>query len=120
MKSFTILTAAVGVAFLLASGAEAKDIKKQQQFMDAVVGKKLVSGDTWLVVSADGKITGESGKHGKIKGAWVWNKKYFCRNVFVGSNQLPESCQKVSIDGNQVTFTRDKGKGEANTMTISN
>ncbi|WP_170385745.1 hypothetical protein [Ruegeria atlantica] len=120
MKSFATLAAAVSILCIAATTADAKDIKKQQQFMDTIVGKKLVSGGSWLVVEADGTIQGETAKKGKIKGAWVWNKRYFCRNVFVGTNQLPEDCQKVTIDGNQVTFTRDKGKGEAVPMTISN
>ncbi len=120
MKPFAILTAAVSVLLITVAIANAKDIKKQKQFMDSIVGKKLVSEETWLVVSADGKITGDAGKNGKMTGAWVWNKRLFCRNIIIGTNQLPEDCQKVSIDGDQVTFTREKGKGKAVTMTISN
>ncbi|WP_050604042.1 hypothetical protein [Ruegeria sp. 6PALISEP08] len=120
MKLIFNLAVAACLVTGLTSVADAKDIKKKQQFMETIVGKKLVSGSTWLIVSADGKITGDTGKNGKVVGAWVWNKRYFCRNVVIGKNQLPEDCQKVSIDGNQVTFTREKGAGKATAMTISN
>jgi len=120
MKNVFMLAALASFSILVADAAQAKDIRKQNQFLEAVAGKKLVSGGTWLVVSADGKIEGNSSKHGKIVGAWVWNKRYFCRNVFIGQNQLPEDCQKVTIEGDQITFTREKGKGDTSTMTISN
>ncbi len=102
----------------MAARAEAKEIRKKQQFLEALAGKKLVSGETWFVISADGKISGVGRNKAKVVGAW--NRRYWCRNVIVGDKQLPEDCQKVSIDGNQVTFTRDKGKGESGTFTISN
>lgn len=73
-----------------------------------------------MLISADGKITGETSKKDKVAGAWAWNKRYWCRNITVGGNALPEDCQKVTIDGNQVTFTRNKGKGDSGgTYTIT-
>ncbi len=120
MNKFVSLAVVASIAMAAAATAEAKEIRKESQFLEVVGGKKLVSGSTWLIVSADGKIQGDAGKNGKIVGAWVWNKKYFCRNVIIGKNQLPEDCQKVTIDGDQITFTREKGKGDTSTMTISN
>ena len=120
MRIVSHLAVAASIVLFAATGANAKEIKKKQQFMDAVVGKKLVSGNTWVMVSADGKISGVGKDNAKVVGAWVWNKRYWCRNVVVGDKALPEDCQKVSIDGNQVTFTRNKGKGESGTFTISN
>ncbi|WP_424977841.1 hypothetical protein [Leisingera sp. S232] len=77
------------------------------------MGKKLVSGNSWIVASADGKLTGVSRKGEKITGAWIWHKRFFCRNIYLGQTRLPEDCNTVSIDGNTATFTRDKGKGKA-------
>ena len=120
MKLLIIVAALASMSLLAAETAEAKDLRKESQFLDAVAGKKLISGETWFVISADGKISGVGRNNAKVVGAWAWNKRYWCRNVVVGDKQLPEDCQKVSIDGNQVTFTRDKGKGESGTFTISN
>ncbi|NVK14155.1 MAG: hypothetical protein HWE35_08220 [Rhodobacteraceae bacterium] len=93
--------------------AAAKPIKKQKDFMSMIVGKKLEGGDHWILISADGKLRGVSPKGEKIIGAWVWNKRFFCRNVFIGKTQLPENCGTVETEGNTVTFTRDKGKGRS-------
>ena len=45
MNSIAILAAAASVLCISAAAADAKDIKKKQQFMDAVIGKKLVRFD---------------------------------------------------------------------------
>ncbi|WP_170377783.1 hypothetical protein [Ruegeria atlantica] len=119
MNSIAILAAAASVLCISAAAADAKDIKKKQQFMDAVIGKKLVRNRYWFIVAADGTIYGDTAQKGKIKGAWVWNKRYYCRNLYIGTTQLPVDCQKVTIDGDQVVFTRKKGKGKAVPMTIS-
>ncbi len=115
-----VLTAAMAGVFLCsAASSDAKELRKQNQFLDAVAGKKLVSGDTWLVISPDGKISGVGRNNAKLTGAWAWSKKFWCRNVVVGDKAFPEDCLKVSIDGNQVTFARNKGKGDAIIYTIA-
>ncbi|WP_298850646.1 hypothetical protein [uncultured Ruegeria sp.] len=120
MKLIFNLAAAALLVTGLTSVADAKELKKQSQFVEAVTGKKLVSGDTWLVISQDGKIEGVGRNNVKITGAWVWNKRFWCRNVVAGQKKFPEDCQKVKIDGSQVEFIRNKGKGDSIVYTIAN
>lgn len=120
MRKFLVPASVALSLALIAPLADAKELRKQKQFDAAVVGKKLVSGDTWILIAADGSMTGVSNTKEKITGAWIWNKRYFCRNVAVGSKTFPQDCLEVSIDGNTVTFVRNKGKGKAVPYTISN
>lgn len=121
MKSITTFAAATCILLGAAMAADAKDIKKQKQFLDAVAGKTLTGNGATLVISADGKLSGKLDDGRNVAGAWVWNKRFWCRNLVVGSDTLPQDCQTVSLDGNQVTFTRNKGKGDSGgTYTISN
>ncbi|MCX8952139.1 hypothetical protein OU790_01710 [Ruegeria sp. NA] len=120
MKSFVTFTAAACLVLGSAVVSEAKDIKKEAQFVAGVAGKKLVSGDTWLIITPDGKIEGVGRNNAKITGAWVWNKQFWCRNVVAGGKKFPEDCQKVKMEGNQVEFVRNKGKGDAIVYTIAN
>ncbi|WP_271948465.1 hypothetical protein [Ruegeria faecimaris] len=118
-----VFTLAIAACLILGSAlvAEAKDIKKEQDFLNAVAGKKLVDGGTWVLISPDGKISGQTSDKVKFSGAWIWNKRFWCRTLVVGGNQIPQDCQKVTIEGNQVTFTRNKGKGDSGgTYTITN
>ncbi|MEX0301997.1 MAG: hypothetical protein AB3N24_06195 [Leisingera sp.] len=101
-----------------AAPASAGAIKKQKNFLAAIVGKKLTAENHWILITADGKIQGVSPKGEKIIGAWVWHKRFFCRNVFIGQRQLPENCGTVTTEGNTVTFTRDKGKGRSATYAF--
>ncbi|MDA7966123.1 hypothetical protein [Ruegeria sp.] len=107
-------------SLIAATTANAKDLRKENQFLEAVAGKKLVSGETWLIITPDGKINGVGRNNAKVTGAWAWNKKFWCRNVVVGQKAFPEDCLKVKIDGNQVEFIRNKGKGDPVIYTISN
>lgn len=121
MKYFLTLAAAACCVLGTVGLAEAKDIKKENQFLEAVAGKTLAGNGATLVISADGKLSGKLNDGRKVAGAWVWNKRFWCRNLVVGSDTLPQDCQKVTIEGNQITFTRNKGKGDSGgTYTISN
>ncbi|UWQ54577.1 hypothetical protein [Leisingera caerulea] len=118
MKFLRLTACALALSVIAAAPAGAGAIKKEKDFMAAVAGKKLVAGDHWVIASADGKLTGVSPRGEKIVGAWVWNRRFFCRNVYIGQKQLPENCLSVSVDGNRVTFTRDKGKGRSITYSF--
>ncbi|MBY6139860.1 hypothetical protein KUV26_10475 [Leisingera daeponensis] len=118
MRILHLTACALAFSIAAAAPASAGAIKKQSDFVAAVAGKKLVSGNSWIVVGADGKLTGVSSKGEKIVGAWVWNKRFVCRNVYIGNTQLPQDCQTVSLDGNTVTFTRNKGKGKSVTYSF--
>lgn len=118
MKFLHLAACALALSVAAAAPASAGPIKKQKDFMATVVGKKLVASDHWVLITADGKLQGISPKGEKIIGAWVWNRRFFCRNVYIGQKQLPENCGTVVTNGNTVTFTRDKGKGQAVTYSF--
>lgn len=120
MKTISMIAVTLSVLIVSAVGAHAKDIKKENQFLEAVADKELVGNGAKLTIGSDGKIKGRMDNGTKFAGAWAWSKKFWCRTLVVGGNQLPQDCQKVTIEGNQVTFTRDKGKGDSGgTYTIS-
>lgn len=118
MRLLTLAACAATFALLSSVQAEARQIRKQADFVALLAGKTLTAGDTWLVLSADGKISGQSSKGEKIVGAWTWSKRFYCRNVYIGQKQLPQNCQSVEVDGNSVTFTHDRGKGRSSTFSF--
>ncbi len=118
MRFLSLTALAATLALVSTLPAEARQVRKQADFVKALAGKTLTAGNSWLILSADGKIKGVTGKGDKITGLWVWNKRFMCRNVYVGQKQLPQDCQTVSIDGDTVTFTRERGKGPANTFSF--
>ena len=115
---FSFLTASI-VAGVVAGPAfaEFKKIKTEAQFQKQVVGAKISNNGTWLVLSNDGKLTGKTAKGDKMNGVWKWNQGFFCRNLLIGKKELGSDCQVVAIDGNEVQFTREQGKGDAIVFT---
>ena len=63
-----------------------------------------------LNVSPDGKISGRAFGQ-KVTGDWKWQGGYFCRDLYVGGDELGANCQLVQVNGNTVRFTSDRGQG---------
>lgn len=118
MRFLTLAACAATFALLSTVQAEARQIRKQADFVALLAGKTLTAGDSWIVLSADGKIKGVTSKGDKVVGAWIWNKRFLCRNIYLGQQQLPQDCQTVEVEGNNVTFTRDRGKGTSSTFNF--
>lgn len=109
----TGLISALVAGFVLVSSAQAeslKRIRKEADFQALVVGKTFGDDQTTMVIAADGKISGKF-QNDKIIGAWKWSNGYFCRNVNVGQRAMGNDCQVVKTDSTEVSFTRQKGKG---------
>ena len=62
-------------------------------------------------VTENGKITGRAFGQ-KVTGDWNWRDGYFCRDLFVGGDELGANCQMVQVQGNTVRFTSDRGTGQ--------
>ncbi len=103
---------------LTVTHAEAGTIKTEKQFRETVVGKRLVSGDAWVLITADGKFSGVSRQNEKVRGAWIWHDKYWCRNVLVGTQKWQQDCQVIKVEGSKLTIIREKGKGLKTEWTI--
>ncbi|WP_170468193.1 hypothetical protein [Ruegeria arenilitoris] len=117
MKSFQLTLAAL-VLGLAATSVVAEEIEDQQKFIDLVVGKKLVQGETWVKILKDGKVEGQGPKAGDISGTWEWKGRYYCRNINIEEVAMPRDCQVVTIDQDKVTFTHKEGIGVSVRWTI--
>lgn len=119
MTFFRTLLAGCIATALVAGPASAgfKWIKKEADFRQMIVGKKLVAESGWSIAHPDGRLVGKF-KPGKLRGNWLWQGRYWCRNALVGGKELGTNCQKVEIDGNTMRLTRDKGKGKVTLWTL--
>ena len=104
---------------LTASGAfaEPKVITTSDEFIELVTDKNLTRPFITLKVSSNGEIHGK-GAFSKITGAWLWKDGYFCRSLRWGRTDLDYNCQRVISDGNQLTFTSDRGQGDSASFTL--
>ncbi|SMX42096.1 hypothetical protein [Actibacterium lipolyticum] len=109
-----IVTASLATALtLLCAAASAQDgfrrIETAQQFQDAVVGKTLRAGDTYVEVRRNRKLTGKINGE-PFTGAWEWRGAYFCRTIKLTPKNT--DCQLWEVNGNQHSITRNKGTGK--------
>ena len=104
---------------LTASGAfaEPKVITRSNEFIELVTDKNLTRPFITLTVSSDGEIRGKAAFR-KIAGAWLWEDGYFCRDLRWGRRDLKYNCQRVTSDGNKLTFTSDRGAGDSASFTL--
>ena len=82
----------------------------ETEFRESVVGRTLIAGPATVVVGADGTLSGST-SDGVISGTWQYKDDQFCREAKAGSRQLPYDCQVVLLEGNEVVFWRNSGKG---------
>ena len=97
--------------------AEPKVITTSDELIELVTDKTLTRPFITLTVSSDGEIRGK-GALSKITGAWLWEDGYFCRDLRWGRKDLKYNCQRVINDGNQLTFTSDRGAGDSASFTL--
>ncbi|MDA7949252.1 MAG: hypothetical protein MPJ78_17460 [Hyphomicrobiaceae bacterium] len=115
MKRIVFITCLIAGLAPAATSAAAEEIKTKAQFVKQIAGKKLVQKDSWVVLSADGKVKGEGPAKGPIIGRWIWEGRYYCREITIDEVLFPRDCQVVTRNGDTVNFAHDQGKG----ITIS-
>lgn len=86
-------------------------IEKKDGFLSVVKGRALTRLGIRLNVTENGKITGRAFGQ-KVTGDWNWQGGYFCRDLYVGGDELGANCQTVQVKGNTVRFTSDRGTGQ--------
>ena len=95
-------------------------ITTEKQFREIIVGKRAEytkSSANWATSIADGRLIGEwNGR--KMDGTWWWEEPFYCRTLSVGGKDQGKNCQTVVIEGNVVTWTRDKGEGAASSWHL--
>jgi len=85
-------------------------VDERDRFVSLVEDRSLTRLGIRLKVGNDGKITGRAFGR-KVTGDWTWTGGYFCRDLYVGGDELGPNCQMVQVQGNTVRFTSDKGQG---------
>lgn len=94
-----------------AAGSGKQKIETEQEFRDLIVEKRLSSEHGYVIVHADGTMTGDFG--GKnLTGTWSWDDRYYCRTARLGNKKIALNCQTVTVSGDKVTFGRNKGLGK--------
>ena len=86
-------------------------IMTEQEYRDAVVGKRFASKHGYFVVHEDGTTTGKFGSN-KWTGKWAWEGNFFCRSGKMGNRKVPRDCQVILMQGDTMTAIRKKGKGK--------
>ena len=104
-----------GIAFAcaatVASAAEAFErVDEKALFLELVKERDLKRFAINLQVTEEGQITGKAfGMN--VTGAWEWKDGYFCRDLYVGGDELGANCQMVEIRRDKMRFTSDRGEG---------
>lgn len=92
--------------------AEFAKVTDRDQFVQVVQGKTLSRTLVSLQVSPDGAISGK-GAAWEVEGKWNWQDGYFCRDLYWGGDALGYNCQEVTLNGNRIRFTSDRGAGDS-------
>ncbi|MCV0429863.1 MAG: hypothetical protein K5905_30880 [Roseibium sp.] len=96
----------------------AEQITDKEAFLEKIAGRRHVNGGAWVIVSKDGKVEGVGPRGGSISGNLFWEGAYYCRTIVFDDEPMPENHQAVSLDGDTVTYTRDRGTGSSMTWTL--
>ena len=110
MKVFLL---ALGLVIGVAASVQAdgfQRVDREESFLSLVSDRALTRLGIKLRVEENGKIRGRAFGQ-KVTGDWRWQAGYFCRDLFVGGDELGANCQKVEVNGNTMRFTSDKGRG---------
>lgn len=95
---------------LVPSGTKFQQVADRDTFVSLVSERSLRRFGIRLNVLPDGRIDGRAfGRD--VTGAWAWRDGYFCREMAWGSRPIAANCQEVTISGNLLRFTSDRGEG---------
>ncbi len=120
MRYLTILAAALFVAGGITTPATADTfvtVEDRAQFVQIISGRDLTRFGINVDVSPEGQISGRAFGY-PVSGAWRWSGRYFCRDLYWGSDNLGQNCQVVRINGNTIRFISDRGTGEFADLTL--
>ncbi|MEM6408447.1 MAG: hypothetical protein AAF700_08520 [Pseudomonadota bacterium] len=85
-----------------------------------IADKKLVlNDDVFFILRSDGVLTGET-PTGPVIGTHEMRDGFWCRTLTQGAPNAPrKECQVLELDGDQLTGTRDRGRGSSYTLTVT-
>lgn len=99
------------------SWAEARQVVDKSEFMALLDGQTLTRVGIRLNVSPDGAILGRAFGQ-KVQGQWRWEDGFFCRDLSWGDRDLGANCQQITIRGDVIRFTSDRGVGQFADLTL--
>ncbi len=91
--------------------SETAVVQDRDQFLRIIEGRTLARPLVRLNVLPDGSIDGH-GAGIDVSGNWSWDGQFFCRDLYWGNDALGYNCQQVSVNGDRLRFTSDRGEGE--------
>ena len=114
MKTLILGALFVSLLTVLPGAAQAdafERVEKKDSFVSLIKNRALTRLGIRLQVLEDGQISGRAFGR-KVTGDWNWKGGYFCRDLYVGGDELGANCQMVQVRGNTIRFTSDRGAGE--------
>ncbi len=87
-------------------------IRTLQAFEENVVDRPFAGRGWTTVIQSDETLTGIREDGSQLSGSWDFKDDYFCREPIIDGKSMGWDCQIVSVSGNEVTFARQRGKGE--------
>ncbi|MFQ5775429.1 MAG: hypothetical protein ACE5GS_12985 [Kiloniellaceae bacterium] len=99
----------------LATASAVGPITTREEFEKLVVDRPVAGGDRgWdsIVIHSDGTMSGTRSDGVRLSGPWHFEGGYFCREPILNGESMGWDCQIVSVDGNEVAFARNRGKGK--------
>lgn len=110
------LSAAIGAS--AATAESFQPVTRQADFVRLISDRDLTRFGIRLNVTPSGNIEGRAFGR-KVTGAWQWQDGYFCRELYVGSDDLGgPNCQLVLRNGATLRFIADKGAGDYADLTL--
>lgn len=96
---------------LVPAGTQFQRIGDRDTFVSVVRRGTLNRFGIRLQVTPDGRIEGNAfGRD--VTGAWQWRDGFFCRELFWGAREVGANCQEVTMSGDTLRFTSDRGEGD--------
>lgn len=74
----------------------------------ALAGRTLTAKGAKIVLGADGVMSGSVGKNA-LQGTWEVSGGKFCRTITAPARLAGTACQKVDLQGDSLTVTREDG-----------
>ncbi len=110
---------AVAVALGLFGCVAASDVSvlhtaSEAEFVERIVGARLVWEDGETRYFADGTFTGYDGEKSLV-GTWTFENGQYCRSGSIGGKAFSYACERVKIVGDTVEFS---GTGTTYTYKI--
>lgn len=112
ISRFGFASLAILAAFSTAAFADFQTVRDEGTFRSLVAGKELQRPMIRLVLTQEGRISGQGGFK-PVSGAWRWQDGYFCRELVWGDRNLGHNCQEVGFGDGRLRFTADRGRGES-------